>query len=147
MFNLEDNIGKICLSLEKYFDAGTGRIKVKSRPVLIIGYERNYISPQDVDYELLPISKIENFRPDDYYDVFLDEEKIKNLGLNNLSYIRSHKTTWNHCKHIRIQTPIGDLKHTYPDLFEEILKKNLEWVRKRTDSCLLHKPIKVLKDD
>lgn len=134
--SVDNNIGKICLSLEKYYDVRTGRIGVKSRPVLIIGYEKSYKTPQDVDYELLPISKIKNFNPDEHYDIFLDEEKIKNLGLNYLSYVRTHKTTWNHCKHMRIESPIGDLKHTYPDLFEEILLKNVDWVKSRTNFSL-----------
>jgi hypothetical protein len=63
MLDPKENIGKICLSLEKYFDTIKKQICVKSRPVLIIGCEEEYSSPQDIDYELLPISRINNFNP------------------------------------------------------------------------------------
>lgn len=141
MRKVEENIGKICVSLEKFFNTETKKLEVKKRPVLIIGHEREYNSPFNVDYELLPLSKIENTTPDEYYDIQLDYEKIKTLNLNYLSYIRSHKTTWNHCKHLRIEEPISDLKKTYPELFEEILEKNLEWVQKRTLSYLPSKQL------
>lgn len=142
MNNPLDNIGKICKSLEKYYDVQAGRIKIKSRPALIIGCEENYESPFNVDYELLPISKLSNTTPDDEYDFLLDEKKIIDLGLESPSYIRSQKTTWNHCKRMKIELPIGDLKNTFPDLFEEILIKNHEWVTKRTNNNIT-KQIKV----
>lgn len=137
MLDPVQNIGKICKSLEKYFDVRAGRIKVKSRPVLIIGCEEEFDSPHNIDYELLPISKIQNFEPDSYFDIYLDEQKIQNLGLHNTSYIRSHKTMWNHSRNMRIESPIGDLKDIYPELFEEILIKNHEWVTKRTNKHIL----------
>ncbi|MCM3739251.1 hypothetical protein M3210_03100 [Oceanobacillus luteolus] len=142
MSDPQNNIGKICKSLEKYFDAGAGRVRVKSRPVLIIGCEQNYTSPSDVDYEILPISKIDNFEPDEDFDVLLDEEDIQELSLHQVSYIRTHKTTWNHCRHMRVEDPIGDLKSTFPEKFDEIILKNHEWVLSRTNR-VVSKKIKV----
>lgn len=101
----EDSIGKICKSLEKYFDTRTGRIRVKSRPVLIIGCEDDYDSPMNVDYELLPISTMKNRDPNSIYDLYLNDEICTCLGLKEACYIRTHKTTWNHVKHMDVQRP------------------------------------------
>lgn len=130
----ENNIGKICKSLEKYHDVRTGRIRVKSRPVLIIGCEQNYQSTHNIDYEILPISKVDSFEPDEEFDFLINEEQITELGLNYVSYIRTHKTTWNNSRHMRVEEPIGDLKDTYPSLFEEIMLKNHTWVTRRTNN-------------
>lgn len=146
MLEPRENVGKICISLEKYFDVNTNRIRVKPRPMLIIGFEEVYNSPYDIDYELLPISKINSFEPDQNYDIYLDENKIQQLGLNYLSYIRSHKTTWNHCRHMRIDSPIGDLKSTYPDLFEKIMLKNHQWVQNRTNNNITKPLENAIKD-
>lgn len=142
MSDPQSNIGKICKSLEKYYDVGAGRMRVKSRPVLIIGCEQNYSSPTNVDYEILPISKIDSFDPDEEFDLLLDEEDIQELGLHQVSYIRTHKTTWNHCKHMKVEDPIGDLKSAFPEKFEEIMLKNHEWVISRTNR-VISKQIKI----
>jgi len=128
-----ENVGKICLSFEKYHNARTGKLDVKSRPVLIIGYEDNNDTYINMDYEILPISKIGNFDPHPEYDFELNQDDIKNLGLDYLSYIRSHKTTWSNCKHMRVESPLSDMKSIYPYLFNEIVRKNHEWVLNRTN--------------
>lgn len=127
----EDSIGRICKSLEKYFDTRTGRIRVKSRPVLIIGCEDDYDSPMNVDYELLPISTMKNQDPNSIYDLYLNDEICTCLGLKEACYIRTHKTTWNHVKHMDVQRPIGDLKSEYPELFIKVLNLNSQWVSRR----------------
>lgn len=127
-----ENIGVICTSLEKYYDVRTRSIEVKPRPVLIIGCEEGKQSAIDIDYELLPISRIKNATKITEYDFKIDEDKINQLGLDFVSYIRSNKTTWNHSKNMRIEDPIGDLKKLFPEFFNEILHKNLDWVKKRT---------------
>ena len=132
--NLRDpieNIGKICKSLEKFFDTRTGKISVKSRPVLVIGCEDSYHSPVDVDYEILPISRLQNIIPDEEYDIFLKDGTYEKFGLKNPCYIRTHKVSWNHAKHMKIEDPIGDMKEVNPKMFNLILQKNLDWVRAR----------------
>lgn len=142
MSDPQNNIGKICKSLERYFDVRAGKMRVKSRPVLIIGCEQNYSSASNIDYEILPISKIESFEPDDEFDLELNEEEIAELGLDYISYIRTHKTAWNHCKRMRVEEPIGDLKATYPEKFEDIMHKNHNWVTGRTNR-VVSKQIKI----
>jgi hypothetical protein len=127
----EDNIGKIFTSLFKYFNPRTGSNEAKRRPVLVIGCEENYSSPMKIDYEILPISKMGKRRPDPTYDVFLQGEFRKNLGLTIDSYIRSNKTTWHNVKHINTESPVGDLKNKDLQLFLKILELNEQWVHNR----------------
>jgi hypothetical protein len=142
MLSPQDVIGKICKSLEKYYDPSIGRIQVKSRPVLVIGYEDDYSSIMDLDFELLPISKISNKTPHPTYDYPIDETLRKKLRLNNKCYIRTHKTSWNHVKHMDIINPIGDLKKEDPDLFNYIIKLNEQWVKNRTATSMFVKTLK-----
>jgi len=130
-------VGKIVRSLEKYFDVDERRIKVKSRPSLIIGFEPNYTSLLDIDFELLPISKLSNKTPDKVYDYLVDGLLISKLGLNEKSYIRTNKTTWNNVKHMKIEQPIGDLKAVDPAIFNHLLTLNEQWVRTRTINNLV----------
>ncbi|RRJ62385.1 hypothetical protein EHV15_05040 [Paenibacillus oralis] len=136
MSDPKENVGKIFKSLEKYFDPGAGRIKVKSRPVLVIGYERNATSYFNIDYETLPISSLGNFEPDPDFDILITQQTQTKLGLNKTSYIRTHKTAWNHCKNMAIDAEIGDLKSEFPALFEKILKLNEKWVSDRNTANL-----------
>jgi hypothetical protein len=131
----EEKIGKICKSLEKYFDPKAGRIRVKSRPALIIGCEDDYVSPMNVDYEILPISTMKNRTPNPTYDEFLGDNKYDRLGLSEACYIRTHKTTWNHVRHMETQNPIGDLKAFNSELFTKILNLNNQWVTYRNNSA------------
>jgi hypothetical protein len=128
----KENVGKIVKSLEKFFDAQAGRIRVKSRPALIIGFESNYSSAFDVDYELLPISSLTNQTPDPTYDYLIDSQACGKFGLAQASYIRTHKTAWNHIKHMVINPPICDLKTVDPELFNKLLSLNEQWVINRT---------------
>ncbi|MFC7062841.1 hypothetical protein [Halobacillus seohaensis] len=129
----ENNIGKIAKALEKYFNPTKGEMDVKSRPVLVIGCEDNYTSPHHVDYELLPISKLNNTTPDEDYDYLIDGKKQEKLGLHAPSYIRSNKTTWTHSKQMRLKG-MGNLKETYPESFNAILTANHKWVENRNFS-------------
>lgn len=128
----KDCIGKIVKTLEKYYDAQTGRIRVKSRPSLIIGYEPDYSSAIDVDYELLPIATLKNRTPNPTYDLAIDGEMVAKLGLKESCFIRTHKIAWNHVKNMIIDPPIGDLKCIDGELFKKILLLNEQWVNKRT---------------
>jgi len=133
------NVGKIFKSLEKYFDPKAGRIKVKSRPVLVIGYEKHAPSYLNIDYELLPISSLNNIQPDPDFDLLIPPTTQNGLGLDKTSYIRTHKTTWNHCKHMKIDSEIGDLASEFPEMFEKILELNEKWVRDRNGSNIAKK--------
>lgn len=128
----KDNVGKIVTSLEKYFDAQAGRIRVKRRPALIIGYETTYRSQYDVDYELLPIASLTNTTPDPTYDYFIDAQLYQQLGLRQPSYIRSHKITWSHVKNLTIENPLCDLLTKYHQIFNDIIRLNEQWVIRRT---------------
>lgn len=107
-------------------------MEVKSRPVLVIGFENTYDSPFKIDYEVLPISTMNNVTPDPDFDKMLESEQIFNLGLDRTSYVRTHKTSWSNVKNMKLEEPIGDLKLVYPSLFNEFLSLNQKWVNART---------------
>ncbi|MGO0058672.1 hypothetical protein ACTID9_01165 [Brevibacillus fluminis] len=132
----KDNVGKIVSLLEKFFDAQAGRMSVKRRPALIIGYETNFRSIHDVDYELLPISSLSNTMPDPTYDYFVDDQLYQQLSLTQPSYIRTHKITWSHVKNLRIENPICDLININHNIFNSILQLNEQWVTRRTKKSI-----------
>jgi molybdopterin converting factor small subunit len=37
---------------------------------------------------------------------------------------------------MRVESPIGDLRNSYPKLFEEIMLKNHQWVQNRTNNYI-----------
>ena len=133
-----DNLGKICKCLEKYFNARTGKMEVKSRPVLVIGFEDTYDSPFKVDYEILHISTLKNIAHDPTYDMLLETDHISTLGLNSTSYVRTHKTSWSNVKSMLLDKPIGDLKLSYPGLYNEYLALNQKWVNARTIDSIVN---------
>ncbi|MCY7691537.1 hypothetical protein MH111_13860 [Bacillus altitudinis] len=133
MSNPLNNVGKIFTSLESYHDERAGRIKVKARPVLIIGFEDDCSNPMTIDYEILPISTIKQKLPHPKHDLHIDSDLRMKLGLNQDCYIRTHKTTWSNVKHMRIESPIGDLKSEDFELFKETITLNREWVVERTN--------------
>ena len=63
-------IGKVYVSIFKYYDNIKGKMSFKNRPVLIVGKADN------TDYIVLPISRVtkrENL--DEYYDVLLNPDR------------------------------------------------------------------------
>lgn len=137
MSDPKGNIGKICKSMEKYYDIVEKKMKVKSRPALIIGCEPDYASPMNIDYELLPISTLKNITPNKTYDFLLEGELHTKLGLTQICYIRTHKITWNHVKNMIIDEPLGSLADVDPSLFNDILGLNKNWVLSRNESSML----------
>lgn len=140
MWNPAECVGKIVTSFEKFYDPVSKRIRVKKRPVLIIGFEDNYSNYLDVDFELLPISKIEKSTPHPTYDVLISGDVQKTLKLHQPSYIRSHKITWSHAKNTSIESPMSDLKELYPDMFDHLLSLNQQWVEERNSRSLSYEP-------
>lgn len=87
---------------------------MKNRPALIISDARNN------DYTILPLSTIsrkENI--DSEYDIKIDKLAYPALGLNKDCYIRTHKQQTAHKSNIG--KLIGDLKSSYPDLFDDVM--------------------------
>lgn len=126
-----DAVGKIVKSMEKYFNTKTGKIDVKSRPSLIIGFELDYNDKRDVDYELMPIATLKYITPDKTYDYKIEGDLRLSLGLDQDCFVRSHKITWNNVKHMKLHRPIGDLKALDPKLFRHLLLLNEKWVTSR----------------
>ncbi|HDR7517148.1 hypothetical protein [Bacillus mobilis] len=131
------NVGKICKVLEKYYDVSQRRMATKARPALIIGYEPNYSSGLNVDYEVVTISKCDKVTPDETYDIEISSTDRLNLGLTNDSYFRSHKTSWCNVRQVRVEEPIGDLKSYSKDIFNQILQTNHSYVTNRTNENLV----------
>lgn len=129
----KNKIGVVCLSLERYFDTRERKIKVKSRPVVIIGCEHDDAARVlDVDYELLPISNIKNATPDQDYDYPISIELKEKLGITGSGgYIRTHKTSWNHVKHMKFDPTLNNMKMVEPEIFNKILSLNEKWVTTR----------------
>ena len=86
----ESYIGKIYKVRFPYFDISTGANKFKSRPMLIIGIEKNIFS---CDFVVLPVSSVSN--PDNVsadFDKKITGEDCQTLNLiRDPSYIRVHK--------------------------------------------------------
>lgn len=108
-------------------------MKIKSRPVLIIGCEHDDPTRfTDVDYEFLFFSKLDNTTPDPLYDYEVNLELKTKLGLKGPGgYIRSHKTSWNHIKHMKFDRSLNSLKEVEPELFDKLLSLNEKWVLDR----------------
>ncbi|WP_200416430.1 hypothetical protein [Virgibacillus salexigens] len=136
MHDPEQNVGKIYRAYVKYFDTKDRRMKTKSRPVLIVGFEDDYDSPMNIDYEVLSFSSMKRRKPNPIYDVSLDG-KYEKFGLNESCYIRTNKIEWIHVKHMEIEDPIGELRSIDPELFETALKLNEQWVVRRTRNHLV----------
>ncbi|PJH91885.1 hypothetical protein [Bacillus sp. SN1] len=128
-----NNIGKIFTSLEKYYDTRARKIKVKARPVLVIGFEDDCPNPMSIDYEILPISTLKQRLPHPKHDIHIDSGLKNKLGLNEECYIRTHKTSWSNVKNMRIESPVGNLKNEEYELFKETVMLNREWVVDRTN--------------
>lgn len=129
----EENVGKICLALEKYYSVKLGKMDTKFRPVLVIGFENEYKDKFHVDYEVLPISSVELSTPDSCYDTFIQE--FEKYNLRKASYIRTHKTTWINVMQLKLEKPIFDLKEQETEDFQTIVKLNQQWVNERTELC------------
>ena len=113
-------IGKLYTCIVEYYNTKEHRLAWKSRPILIIGEPRNN------DYTVLPVSTIsrkENL--DAEFDVKIDPAVYSALGLNKVSYVRTHKQLTVH--YAKLGHFIGDLRSHYPELFEEIMQKLAVW--------------------
>lgn len=123
-------IGNIRKTRTPFYSAATGKKEFKYRPALIIA------EADSTDYVVLPVSTIsrkENRNP--IYDIEIDPENYPKLNLDRLSYVRTHKQT------IIYRADIGglisDLKSTYPDLYETILKKREDFSRETSRQARL----------
>lgn len=108
-------IGEIRKVITPYYDLRCKRMKLKSRPALIL-------KELNGDYVILPISRIthrENV--DKEYDIFVTTANYSLLKLNNDSYIRTNKQTI--VNHADVGDMISDLKVSYPELFDVIINK------------------------
>ncbi|MER2040793.1 MAG: hypothetical protein ABS913_02400 [Desemzia incerta] len=131
----EENVGKIVTALEKYYNVKAKKMDTKYRPVLIIGFEKEYKDKYHVDYEVLPISSMGITAPDSDYDTFIQE--FERYNLREASYIRTHKTSWINVRQLRLNNYIINLKEKENDDFESLVRLNQRWVNERTElSCL-----------
>lgn len=113
-------IGKLYTCTVEYYNAKERRLAWKGRPILIIGEPRNN------DYTVLPVSTIskkENL--DVEFDIEINPAVYSALGLNKVSYVRTHKQLTVH--YAKLGHFIGDLRSHYPELFEEIMQKLAVW--------------------
>ena len=122
-------IGKVYTSVIKFYDNNTNMTRLKARPVLIIGDERNN------DYTVLPVSSVsKKANLDAEYDIELDPVKYPLLNLNKVSYLRVHKQCTVHKS--SVVKKVGELKGSYPELFLEVMGKLEKWNNELLNSCL-----------
>lgn len=118
--NNNDLIGQIRYSKFKYYDLATNSMKFKSRPVLIIGTEKE---SGPCDLTVLPISSItrkENFI--DGYDIEIKLSEFPNTGLSpkySSSYCRTSKISTVSSFDLSANTSC-QLNTTYPNLYNDI---------------------------
>lgn len=108
------DIGKIYSFSMPFYDVKKGGMGYKARPALIL------YGPRNGDYTVIPVSTIKDPKNRDAdFDVKIDPIGFPNLGLREVSYIRTHKQTTAHqgSKY----KYIGDLKGEYPDKYQEII--------------------------
>ena len=106
--------GKIYSFSMPFYDVRAGEMKYKARPALVL------YGPRNNDYTVLPVSTIKNPKDrDDEYDIEINPSDFPNLGLDSVSYIRTHKQTTVH-KGSRYKF-IGDFKSEYPSKYQEVI--------------------------
>ena len=109
-------IGKLYVSVFRYYDRAQKRESLKRRPVLIIG------SADTSDYVVLPISKVTSKEHlHSFYDYNVGPKSHPNSNLNSESYIRTHKQTVMRKEELVME--ISDFKALYPDDYREIIKR------------------------
>lgn len=113
-------IGSLCIIVSPYYDRKNNRNSYKKRPALVIS------GPRNNDYTILPVSSVskkENL--DEVYDIKVDPEKYPLLGLNKVSYIRTHKQTVVHRS--SIVEKISSIKEEYNDLYQIIISSWMDF--------------------
>ncbi|AYW50780.1 hypothetical protein C7H83_10030 [Tetragenococcus halophilus] len=112
-----DLIGQIKTSRFPYYNSKKGKMDFKSRPILIIGVEKE-VGPCDLT--ILPVSSITNQKNIIFdYDIKLDINKYPLLSLKNTSYCRTSKVSTVSSHEVGVRT-ICNLKNTYPDIYKAI---------------------------
>ena len=122
-------IGKVYVSIFKYYDNIKGKMSFKNRPVLIVGKADN------TDYIILPISRVtkrENL--DEYYDVLLNPDAVPKLNLTQYSYVRTHKQSVVNI--VELYREITDFKKDYMDIYLDIISKMEEFQKNLIDNAL-----------
>ena len=113
-------IGQIRVARFKYFNHTKNKLDFKSRPILIIGVERD---TGPCDFTILPISSIlrqENIIP--YYDIKLDKVIYPGLNLQSDCYCRSSKVSTVHSGEVSAKL-ISSVSLAYPDLYNTIQER------------------------
>lgn len=108
------HIGDICICVFQYYNAAEGKNSFKKRPVIVIGKADNR------DYVVLPVSRVTaRAFLDEKYDYQVNPNKLKELQLSAMSYIRTHKQTVE--REEKLTRVISNLKDSYPDIFNEVI--------------------------
>lgn len=115
----QDYIGKITYSRIPYYNARANEMKMKSRPVLIIGAEKETFP---CDFNVLPVSRITNEdNVNELYDFKIDKNQCQAMNLKKWpSFIRVHKQST--CYSTDIDRRVCcDMSKDHKDLYNEIV--------------------------
>lgn len=111
-------IGKIVKVRFSYFDINTKKNRFKSRPMLVIGVEKDTLP---CDFNVLPVSSINSSENvSKKFDRKVSGDDCVTLSLTrDPSYIRTHKQSFTNSKEVDVNI-ICDLKHLLPNLYSEL---------------------------
>ena len=119
-----------CLTYSRfpYFDIKTERKGYKSRPILIIGYEKDKFP---CDFNILPVSSITNESHRDMnYDIEIPEHVLSQISLlNRTSYIRTHKQSTVNSADISNNSKAVNIKDISSEFYEEVIAQHSEFTQ------------------
>lgn len=123
----QELINKIVYTSFPFFDIHSKKKKYKSRPVLIIGAEKNKF---ECDLTMLPISTVSNKEHlDSNFDINIGLIECPNLTsiTQDECYVRTHKQSTVHSKDIITSKKYDDLQLKYSEKIVEIKEKLQEF--------------------
>ena len=122
----KDLIGTIRYATVSYWNTNEKRMKFKGRPILILAVESEVGL---TDLSVVPLSKISDVRRiSKTYDIELSIKKLPDLKLSlPVSYLRTSKLTTVNLKEVS-KSEISNLKTSYPEFFEQVLKLVKQYV-------------------
>lgn len=114
-----DYIDKLTTSRIPFYDNRSGKMKVKQRPILVIGVEKDSFP---CDFNVLPVSTISNYHHRDVqFDYEIGKEKCDQMSLKwSPSFIRVHKQSTCYSRDVD-RRYFCDLSKDHSDLYREIV--------------------------
>lgn len=119
LVNPQDYIGKITTSRIPFYDNKSGEMKMKKRPVLIIGAEKNTFP---CDFNVLPVSTITHKEHrNSLFDYEIEKTQCEIMNLKKSpSFIRIHKQSTCHSMNVD-KRYYCDVLYDHNDIYIKII--------------------------